>query len=565
MSHDPLSFPGGAFLLRPMPAELLLTPENLSEEHRMIRSTAERFMSERVLPQAERIEGKDFELLKGLMREAAELGLIGTEIPEEYGGLGLDLLSAMLITEEVSRLASFCVTFGGHSSIGTAPVLYFGSPEQQAQWLPRLAACTLFSCYALTESSAGSDALSARTVARPDGDHYVLDGSKMWITNGGIADVAMVFARVVAGEGEPQGFSCFVVETASPGFSVGAEERKMGLRGSSTVSLTLDGVRVPRSQLVGEAGKGHKIALNTLNLGRFKLGAWCIASSRNALNEALRYAASRSQFGKQLNQFGALRDKLAHIAVRCWVGDAMNYRTAGLIEHALTRGGEGPLRAIEEYAVECSILKVMGSETLDFAVDEAVQIHGGYGYSAEYTVERLYRDSRINRIFEGTNEINRLAIAGTLAKRAAAGRLDFNQIEAGPVGELAEFSELLHKARRAFALLLDAARGALTRDDQDTAMTLADLACDLYASDSACMRAARLEAAPESSAHDLLWVWIEAARTRMWTRGRQLLANLDETARLTQLDDLLGAPPRSVRPALDRIATRLVDSGRYSF
>ncbi len=579
-SSDTQVFPGGAFLTNDFPVANLLTPDNLSEEHRMISQTAERFMVERVMANAEKIEKKDHEMLKTVLRESAELGLLGAEIPEEYGGTGLDLLSTMLITEQIARLASFSVSFGGHSGIGTAPVRYFGNEEQKQKWLPKLAACEVISCYALTENHSGSDALAARTkaVLSEDGKHYVLNGSKMWITNGGIADLSMVFAKV-----DGKHFTCFVVETNTPGFSAAAEERKMGLHGSSTTALTLENVKVPVENLVGEIGKGHKIALNVLNLGRFKLGAWCAAAAKYALNDAISYSKDRHQFGKSISEFGAIRYKLAQMAIRCWVGDAMNYRTAGMIEHSLgqtdSKDPIAALKAIEEYVAECSIIKVACSEYLDYVVDEAVQIHGGYGYSAEYAVERHYRDSRINRIFEGTNEINRLTITGSILKKAMSGKLNL----AGGVNEaesnlLSAEKKMVGNAKKAALLAAGTAIQTIAADNpeekhQETLMRIADLATEVFAMDSAWLRAAKQAGEKGEDKielqKDILNVFLVDSTTRLWTNARQLLANLLPAGEALQktigkVDFLVGAPPANTQLPLQRIAAKLLDAGKYN-
>jgi len=581
ISSEAQVFPGGAFLTHDFPVSQLLTPDNLSEDHRMIRNTAERYMLERVMPNAEKLENKDHETLKQLLREAADLGLLGAEIPEAYGGMGLDLLCTMLITEEIARLASYSVTFGGHSGIGTAPVLYFGNEEQRQKWLPKLAACEVISCYALTENHSGSDALAARTkaVLSEDGTHYILNGSKMWITNGGIADLAMVFAKV-----DGKAFTCFVVETNTPGFSAAAEERKMGLHGSSTTALTLENVKVPVENLVGEIGKGHKIALNVLNLGRFKLGAWCAAAAKYALNDAISYSKERTQFGKAICEFGAMRYKLAQMAIRCWVGDSMNYRTAGMIEKSLHQADNqdrgAVLKAIEEYVAECSILKVVCSEYLDYVVDEAVQIHGGYGYSSEYAVERAYRDARINRIFEGTNEINRLTITGTLLKRAMGGRLNLQagltELETGDA--LAAEKKILASAKKAVLLAAGTAIQAIATDNpeekhQESLMSIADLAMEIFAMDSAWLRAYKLQQEKGLDKieyqHDMLTVFLHEATVRLWSCSRQLLANVLPAGEALQktlgkLDYLLAQPPVNLQEPLRRIAQRLLDAGKFS-
>ncbi len=579
-SSDTQVFPGGAFLTNDFSVADLLTPDNLSEEHRMISQTAERFMVERVMANADKIEKKDHEMLKTVLRESAELGLLGAEIPEEYGGTGLDLLSTMLITEQIARLASFSVSFGGHSGIGTAPVRYFGSEEQKQKWLPKLAACEVISCYALTENHSGSDALAARTkaVLSEDGTHYVLNGSKMWITNGGIADLSMVFAKV-----DGKHFTCFVVETNTEGFAASAEEHKMGLHGSSTTALTLENVKVPVENLVGEIGKGHKIALNVLNLGRFKLGAWCAAAAKYALNDAISYSKDRHQFGKSISEFGAIRFKLAQMAVRCWVGDAMNYRTAGMIETSLGKTDEkdsvAALKAIEEYVAECSILKVACSEYLDYVVDEAVQIHGGYGYSAEYAVERHYRDSRINRIFEGTNEINRLTITGSILKKAMSGKLNL----AGGVVEvdsavLTAEKKMVGNAKKAALLAAGTAIQTIAADNpeekhQETLMRIADLAIEVFAMDSAWLRAAKQAGEKGEDKmelqKDILNVFLVDSTTRLWTNARQLLANLLPAGEALQktigkIDFLVGAPPANTQLPLQRIAAKLLDAGKYT-
>lgn len=579
-SSDTQVFPGGAFLTNDFSVADLLTPDNLSEEHRMISQTAERFMVERVMANADKIEKKDHEMLKTVLRESAELGLLGAEIPEEYGGTGLDLLSTMLITEQIARLASFSVSFGGHSGIGTAPVRYFGNEEQKQKWLPKLAACEVISCYALTENHSGSDALAARTkaVLSEDGTHYVLNGSKMWITNGGIADLSMVFAKV-----DGKHFTCFVVETNTPGFAASAEEHKMGLHGSSTTALTLENVKVPVENLVGEIGKGHKIALNVLNLGRFKLGAWCAAAAKYALNDAISYSKDRHQFGKSISEFGAIRYKLAQMAVRCWVGDSMNYRTAGMIETSLGKTDEkdsvAALKAIEEYVAECSILKVACSEYLDYVVDEAVQIHGGYGYSAEYAVERHYRDSRINRIFEGTNEINRLTITGSILKKAMSGKLNL----AGGVSEtdstvLTAEKKMVSNAKKAALLAAGTAIQTIAADNpeekhQETLMRIADLAIEVFAMDSTWLRAAKQAGEKGEDKielqKDILNVFLVDSTTRLWTNARQLLANLLPAGEALQkmigkIDFLVGAPPANTQLPLQRIAARLLDAGKYN-
>lgn len=584
---------GGGFLLGESATENIFTPDNLSEEHRMIRETVASFMGDKVMPNLERIEGKDTAYLKQTLLEAAEIGLLGAEIPEQYGGMELDLLSLMLIGEQIAQLASWSVTYGAHTGIGTAPLLYFGSEELKAKYLPKFATGELISSYALTENHSGSDALAARTkaVLSEDGKHYILNGSKMWITNGGFADVAMVFAKV---DGEK--FSCFLVETAWEGFSPAPEEKKMGLNGSSTTALSLDNVKVPVENLIGEIGRGHKVALNVLNLGRFKLGAWCTAASKFALNDALTYAKERTQFGKTLVEFGAIQQKLGQMVAETWVGDAMNYRTAGAIRQSIEAVADGDnvakLAAIEEFVIECSILKVKCSEQLDFVVDEGVQILGGYGFSREYPAERHYRDSRINRIFEGTNEINRLTITGQMLKRAMQGRLplmerlmslqqelgegNFGAPGEGPIGREQHLANASRKATLLAAGLAVNAIGANKPEEnhQEQMMAIADLITEVYAQDSAVLRCQKLidERGAEKTEYeqDVVKVFVQQSVDRVRTTARTLLADVVSDGKelkgnLRALDALLNQVPVATGEPLRRLAKRAIELGRYPF
>src|SRR5256712_11101791 len=415
---------GGSFLIEETVAPDIFTPEDLTEEQTMIRDMTEQFVEDEVLPQVEKIEHQQWDVTVALLRRCGELGLLGIEVPEKYGGEDLDKVPAMIVAERLARVASFAVSYGGHSGIGTLPIVYFGKEEHKRKYLPLLCKADRISAYALSEAGSGSDALAAKTnaVRSPDGTHWIINGEKMWITNAAFADMFVTFSQV-----DGKQFSCFIIEKDYPGVWTGAEENKMGLKGSSTRTLVLDNAKIPINNVVGEIGKGHHVAFNILNIGRAKLGAGAIGGAKTALNDAIQYSKQRIAFGKPIASFGAIKQKLAEMAIRIWVAEGMVYRTAGLMDQSLESADADNaaqvLKAIEEYAVECSILKVFCIEVLDFVLAESVQVYGGYGYSAEYPVERYYRDSRVHRIFEGTNEINRLLITGMLLKRAAAGHL----------------------------------------------------------------------------------------------------------------------------------------------
>src|SRR5579864_4600472 len=418
---------GGSFLIDERKPEEVFTPEDFSEQHHLIAQTAEDFANNEIVPAADKIEHKDWALTRELLKKASDIGLTSVDIPEEYGGAEMDEVSSSIIADRMAKYAGFAVSWGGHTGIGTLPIVFFGTEEQKKKYLPRLAASELVGAYALSESSSGSDALNSRTRATlsPDGKHYILNGEKMWITNAGFADLFTVFAKV---DGEK--FTAFLIEKNFPGFSVGAEEHKMGIRGSSTCPLILNDCKVPVENVLGEIGKGHVIAFNILNIGRYKLGAMCVGGGRVSLENAIAYAKQRKAFNKVIADFGLVREKIAKMATLLFVGESLVYRTVGMMDTALSEVDKGAadaakqtLKAIEEYAVECSIIKVWGSEMIDYVVDETVQIYAGYGFVEEYPAERAYRDARINRIFEGTNEINRLIISGFLLKRAMSGQL----------------------------------------------------------------------------------------------------------------------------------------------
>ncbi len=575
-----ISRKGGGFLLGESLPEDIFTPEDFSEEQQLIRDMTRQFVESEIVPRIEEIESKDWEVTKSLLRGCGELGLLGIEVPEQYGGEALDKISAMIVMEQLGQVGSFAVTYGGQAGIGTMPIVYFGSEDQKLKYLPQFTKADLFVAYALSEASAGSDALAARTSATlsEDGKEWVLNGEKMWITNASFADVFITFAQV---DGDK--FSCFIVERGHPGVSTGSEEQKMGLLGSSTSTVILDSARIPVENLLGEIGKGHHIAFNILNTGRAKLAATAVGGSKTALNDAIGYAKERIAFGQPIAEFGAIQHKLAEMAIRTWVTEAMVYRTAGMMDQGLEEvdvdQAKQVMGAIEEYAVECSILKVFGTEVLDYVVDEAVQIYGGYGYSKEYPVERYYRDSRVNRIFEGTNEINRMLIPVMLLKRAQSGRLPL--IEAGEQAvravlsgsaeaEPRESREQRAAANARLAALFVATSvagkyGKEVREEQEVLMHLSNILIETYAIDSAIGRLAKLAG---SALHaDVVHTFVTDATERIESSARQALAavvgpeELDD--QLAAIHQLLLTTPADTVATRRRIARALIEEGRY--
>jgi butyryl-CoA dehydrogenase len=514
---------GGSFLLESRTPEEIFTNEDLNEEQHQIAATAARFAREEILPNAPAIEAKEPGAMEAILRKTAELGFTAVDIPEEYGGLGMDKVSSTLISDHLSILASFSTAFNAHVGIATLPLVWYGTDEQKQRYLPKLATCEWIGAYGLSEASSGSDAMNIRTRATlsADGSHYILNGEKQWLTNCGIAGLYTVFAKI---DGEK--FTAFLIERGTPGITVGTEEHKLGIRGSSTCPLVFEDCKIPKENLLGEAGKGHYIAFNVLNAGRFKLGVACIGAARYVLAHMIRYAKERRAFGKAIAEFGLIQRKISSAAAQLYAAESMAYRTAGLIDARLAESGAGEPRQaadvprnIEEYAVECSILKVYGSEMLSLLVDELVATMGGYGYVEDYPAERYYRDARINRIFEGTNEINRQIITGWLMKRALSGKLPLLQAikrvmdevtEPPAFGDGAGAGEPLARETAVLAavkkMALFAAGVASQRfmtgleEQQEIMADLADMISHVYALESALLRAQKLARAGRSSA-----------------------------------------------------------------
>ena len=535
---------GGIWLTDETDPQTVFIPERMTEDQRLIARTAIEFVDAEILPVLDRLEQKDWALARQLVRRCGEVGLLGTDVPEELGGVGLDKVSAVIVGEAIGRSASFATTFGAQTGLAITPLLCFGSEQQKRDYVPRLVNGEIVGAYALSESASGSDALGARARAtrQPDGS-YLLNGEKMWISNGGFADLYVVFAKV---DGEH--FTAFLVERSFPGVSTGQEEHKMGLHGSSTTPLILQDARVPATHVLGEVGKGHKVAFNVLNYGRFKLAAMCSGGARVAIGEATRYAIERRQFGQPLATFGAIRHKLAEMAVRQYAVESMLYRTAGLIDSMLkgTHTSDLVLASLEEFAIEASILKVASSEMLDFVLDENIQIHGGNGFVRDYPAERHYRDARVNRIFEGTNEINRLLIPGMLAKRALKGTLPIIAAARSLQDELlspgfAETSESAFQAERqavsamkktALMILGTAMQtyGAQLAEQQEILIGAADILIDTFAAESVLLRASSVagQSQPEAPHEAAARTFVNDAAIRVEVAARTTLAGMVE-------------------------------------
>lgn len=579
---------GGSFLISETTPTEVFTPEDLNEEQRMLRQTVGDFVEQDVLPNVDRMEQKDWTLTRALIRKLGDLGVLGIEVPEVYGGAELDKVTSLVVSEELSA-GSFSVSYGAHVGIGMEPILFFGTDAQRQTYLPRMVRGELVGAYALTEPTAGSDAMAIRTraVRSPDGSHYLLTGTKQFITNATFADVFTVFAKV---DGDKH--TAFIVERNTPGFAVGEEEHKMGIRGSSTAPLVLENARIPAGQVLGEVGQGFKVAVNILNMGRFKLAAGCVGASKHMLRQAILYAGERQQFGRPITAFGLIKHKLAEMALRIFIAESMAYRTGGLVNDAL--GGvhgdpQQAMRALEEYAVECAMNKVYASEVLDYVVDEAVQIYGGYGFIEEYPAARAYRDARINRLFEGTNEINRLLTSGMLLRRAQRGRLPLipaalaaaAELTAPPAleepgtGPLAEEARLVAMVKKA---ALFTAGVAVQRyldgieEQQEVLAAIADLVIETFAMESGLLRARKavqrdgLEASAVMVA--MVRTYINDALPRVDASAKTVLAAADagDTLRteLAGLRRFLRYTPANTVALRRSIADHLIAQGRYS-
>lgn len=578
---------GGMFLLENIDPDQIFTPEDFADEHRMIAETVADFVDNEVAPKIEELDKQPPGLMRSLMESAGELGILSADVPEEYEGDEMGKIASAIIAENVSGGGSFSVSHGAHTGIGSLPIILFGTEEQKKKYLPGLATGKLIAAYALTEPMAGSDAQGCRTkaVLSEDGKHFILNGEKIFITNAGFADVFITYAKI---DGEK--FSCFIVDRDTPGFSVGAEEKKLGIKGSSTCSLVYEDARVPVENVLGEIGKGHIIAFNILNIGRYKLGAGATGASKKALSVAAKYAMERQQFNLPIAKFGMIKNKLAQMAAKTYASESLLYRMVGEIEEALEDKTDGREigAAIEDYAIECSIAKVHASETLDYCVDECLQIHGGYGYTQEFPAERFYRDSRINRIFEGTNEVNRLIIPATLLRRGMKGQLPLLQAAQALAGELTSLRakaptgdeapleiefDMLDRAKKLFLMVGGSAAQKYMQKivkEQEIIEIMANMAIEVYAIESVLLRANKaLDTDPESAetkvelalaytydAFPKLDAWAKQALAYMFD-GDMLRTNLSVAKRLCKYT------PINVIAVRQKIAAKVFDAGKY--
>lgn len=578
---------GGSFLTQHLSASQVFTPEDISEEQRMFAATAEEFLRKEVLPREEQIYAKDYATHRELMRQAGDLGLLSIDIPEAYGGLGLHKVSSAIVGEQFALQPSFAGTQSSHVNIGTLPIVFFGTDEQKRKYLPKLATGEFIGAYALTEPHSGSDALAAKTKAilSEDGKHYILNGQKMWITNGGFADVFTVFAKIDGNK-----FTAFLVERGD-GLISGHEEKKLGLDGSSTTALMLEDCKVPVENVLGEIGRGHKIAFNVLNIGRLKLGARCVGTIKLSLGQSVQYAIERQQFGQSIANFGQIKHKIAEMAMRAYVGEAILYRTLGAIDEALEEADKDDpqqvLQVLEQFAIECSIIKVWMSEALAYVVDEEVQIFGGYGYSKDYPAERAYRDARIARLYEGTSEINRIVIATQLLKRAKAGELplfeaancilaeectDMDTMTLNLANVLFMDELKLLEAAKAMTLValagIDKTYGERARDEQEALALVSDMVMDVYAMESALLRTQRLVAdkSEESAAVqiDITRVFVRDAAARVEERALAVATETEDRKSEQVIGELSHSAPIKAIAARRRIADAVIAAGKYN-
>ncbi|MBE0479554.1 MAG: acyl-CoA dehydrogenase family protein [Dehalococcoidia bacterium] len=584
---------GGSFFLEDVPPEEVFTPEDLGGDHEMLVRTTERFVKIEVMPHLEELEHKDFVLCRSLMRQAGELGLLGADIDEEFGGSEMGMVASHLIIEHSAQAASFGVTLNVHTGIGSMPLVFFGNRAQKQKYLPSLASGQAIGAYALTEPGAGTDALSLQSTARlsPDGEYYILDGTKQFITNGGIADIIFTYAKVDGGK-----LTAFILERDFPGVSTGPEEKKMGIRGTSTCCIFLDGAKVPKENVLFQIGRGHIVAFNILNLGRFKVASGCLGMAKQAIESSVGYTKERVQFGKPVCQFGLMKHKIAEMAARTYMAESMLYRTAGLIDTVLggvdrnaEDAGEQSAKSIAEYAIECSINKVYCSEMLAYVADEAVQMYGGYGYIEDYPVERIYRDCKIFRIYEGTNEINRTIMTGWIMRKAQKQELPLMPLAAQvreelsglkslnqPAGGLLEAErEIVSRAKKLLILLCGAAAaryGAAIEDEQDILGPLSDIVMEVYAMDSGLLRAVKsMRTSGEQRSEtkvDMVRLYVNQGIFKVLGLARQVLATMtpeqELETELSAMDKLAGSRPVNTTELKRRIADEIIEVGKYT-
>ncbi len=585
---------GGEWLIKETKADDIFIPEEFDEEQQMMAQTCRDFTETRVLPAIEQLEKHDHALLTQLLKEAGEMGLLGISLPEEYEGFGQNFVTSMLTVEEMGKGFSFAVAYSAHTGIGTLPIYYFGNEEQKKKYLPKLATGEYIGAYALTEPGAGSDPNSGKTkaVLSEDGKHYILNGDKMWITNGGVADLFIVFAKIE----DDKNLSAFIVERDTPGFSVGEEEDKMGIRGSSTTQIFFNDAKVPVENLLGERNAGFKIALYILNLGRIKLAGACVGAGKATIDLSVQYANERKQFGTQIANFGAIKHKLAEMAIRTFANESLTYRASQNIDDAIEAlkaegmdKGRAMIEGIRQYAIEASIAKVFGSEALDYVVDEGVQIHGGMGYSAEMPVERAYRDSRINRIFEGTNEINRMVTVGELLKRGMKGEIDLLTPAKAVAGELmsipdfgnptTDYFEEKHKVVANFKKAILMVAGAAIQkfmdkfqDEQEILMNVSDMLMYTYAAESMLLRVEKLSKRYDEEKmklyKNMLDVFIYDTATKMNKIGVDAVNSFaegdEQQAMLMGMKRFTKVKPVNVKAARRVIADKIIDDNRYN-